>query len=292
MNNILFVANVKKDKDTVYSKRIIDSLFNKGLKVFVDNEELFYESLTELATPENLKQVDMMIVLGGDGTILTYARKYEKYNFPIMGINLGRIGALAVAELDDYETYIDKLLAGDYVEIEHIALDGKIMYSDGKSIKYTAYNDVVIHRGMSPKILKINIAVNNSDFSEVYTDGIIVATPTGSSAYNLSAGGPLLSTNSKCYVITPICPQSKTFSSLVVSKEDEILLTVGENPNVLKDQNVVIVDGFVEYPINSNDIVMIKKSKKNLKMVQFSQQKSLYDSVYKAVVSINRKGEK
>ena len=292
MNNILFVANVKKDKDTVYSKRIIDSLFNKGLKVFVDNEELFYESLTELATPEKLKQVDMMIVLGGDGTILTYARKYEKYNFPIMGINLGRIGALAVAELDDYDTYIDKLIDGDYFEIEHIALDGKIIYYDSKAIKFTAYNDVVIHRGISPKILKINIAVNNSDFSEVYTDGIIVATPTGSSAYNLSAGGPLLSTNSKCYVITPICPQSKTFSSLVVSKEDEILLTVGENPNVLKDQNVVIVDGYVEYPINSNDIVMIKKSKKNLKMVQFSQQKSLYDSVYKAVVSINRKGEK
>ena len=292
MNNILFVANGKKDKDTNYSKRIIDSLFNKGLKIFVDNEEFLYENETELATLENLKTVNMMIVLGGDGTILTYARKYEKYNFPIMGINLGRVGALAVAELDDYDFYIDKLIAGDYVEIEHIALDGKIMYSNGKSIKYTAYNDVVIHRGLSPKILKINIAVNNSDFSEVYTDGIIVATPTGSSAYNLSAGGPLLSTNSKCYVITPICPQSKTFSSLVVSKEDEILLTVGENPNVLKDQNVVIVDGYVEYPINSNDIVMIKKSKKNLKMVQFSQQKSLYDSVYKAVVSINRKGEK
>ena len=228
MNNILFVANGKKDKDTNYSKRIIDSLFNKGLKIFVDNEEFLYENETELATLENLKTVNMMIVLGGDGTILTYARKYEKYNFPIMGINLGRVGALAVAELDDYDFYIDKLIAGDYVEIEHIALDGKIMYSNGKSIKYTAYNDVVIHRGLSPKILKINIAVNNSDFSEVYTDGIIVATPTGSSAYNLSAGGPLLSTNSKCYVITPICPQSKTFSSLVVSKEDEILLTVDE----------------------------------------------------------------
>ena len=201
MKNILFVANVKKDKDTIYSKGIIDSLFKKGLKVFVDTEELLLEELTELATLENLKEVDMMIVLGGDGTILTYARKYEKYNFPIMGINLGRIGALAVAELDDYEEYIDKLIAGEYFEIEHIALDGKIMYSDGKSIKYTAYNDVVIHRGISPKILKINIAVNNSDFSEVYTDGIIVATPTGSSAYNLSAGGPLLSTNSKCYVI-------------------------------------------------------------------------------------------
>ena len=117
---------------------------------------------------------------------------------------------------------------------------------NNKVKKFVAFNDVVVHRGVSPKILGVKIAINNTEFSEVYTDGIIVATPVGSSAYNLSAGGPLLSTNSKCYVITPICPQSKTFSSLVVSKEDEILLTVGENPNVLKDQNVVIVDGYVK----------------------------------------------
>ena len=292
MKNILFVGNGKKDKDMVYSKRIIDSLFKKGFRVVVDNLDLVIDGVTEFASCDTLKTVEMMIVLGGDGTILTYARKYEKYNYPIMGINLGRIGALAVAELDDYELYLDKLLNNDFVEIKHLALDGKIIRANGTSIKYTAYNDVVIHRGASPKILRINIAVNNSDFSEVYTDGIIVATPTGSSAYNLSAGGPLLSTNSKCYVITPVCPQSKTFSSLVVSNEDEVHLTVGDNPNVDEDKNVVTVDGYVEYPINANDTVLIKKSKKNLKMVQFSQQKSLYDSVYKAVVSINRKGEK
>ena len=119
-----------------------------------------------------------------------------------------------------------------------------------------------------------------------------MSTPNGSSAYNLSAGGPLLSTSSGCYVITPICPQSKTFSSLVVSKDDVVHLTVLKNENVGRNENVVIVDGDVEYPVNANDIVLIKKSTKNLKMIQFSQQKSLYDSVYKAVVSINRKGEK
>ena len=249
MKKILFVANMKKDKELTHSKEIINSLVEKGVTVFVDAQELVFSNCTYLISPEEINQVDLMIVLGGDGTILTYARKYKKYNIPIMGINLGRIGALA-------------------------------------------FNDVVVHRGTSPKILGVNIAINNTDFSEVYTDGIIVSTPNGSSAYNLSAGGPLLSTRSDCYVITPICPQSKTFSSLVVSKNDVVHLTVCKNENVGINQNVVIVDGDVEYPVNANDIVLIKKSTKNLKMIQFSQQKSLYDSVYKCVVSINRKGEK
>ena len=286
MKKILFVANLKKDKDLILSTGIINSLFEKGIKVFVDAEELVFTNKSELVSLDEIKQIDLMVVLGGDGTILTYARKYQKYNLPIMGINLGRIGALAVAELDDYSVYIDKFLAGEYVTINHLALECKIIYSNNKVKKFTAFNDVVVHRGLSPKILGVNIAINNSDFSEVYTDGLIVSTPNGSSAYNLSAGGPLLSTSSNCYVITPICPQSKTFSSLVVSKDDVVHLTVGKNENVGKNQNVVIVDGDVEYPVNANDIVLIKKSTKNLKMIQFSQQRSLYESVYKAVVRI------
>ena len=292
MKKILFVANLKKDKDLTLSKGIINSLFEKGIKVFVDAKELVFADKSELVPASEMKQIDLMVVLGGDGTILTYARKYQKYNIPIMGINLGRIGALAVCEIDDYSMHIDKFLDGEYVTINHLALECKIIYSNNKVKKFIAFNDVVVHRGSSPKILGVNIAVNNTDFSEVYTDGLIVSTPNGSSAYNLSAGGPLLSTSSNCYVITPICPQSKTFSSLVVSKDDVVHLTVCKNENVGKNQNVVIVDGDVEYPVNANDIVLIKKSTKNLKMIQFSQQKSLYDSVYKAVVSINRKGEK
>ena len=292
MKKILFVANMKKDKELSFSKDIINTLVKKDVKVFVDAEELAFDNQSEMISLDSIKEIDLMIVLGGDGTILTYARKYKKYNIPIMGINLGRIGALAVAELDDYSLYIDKFLNDDYVVINHLTLEGKIIYSNKEVKKFVAFNDVVVHRGQSPKILGVNIAINNTDFCEVYTDGLIVSTPNGSSAYNLSAGGPLLSTSSGCYVITPICPQSKTFSSLVVSKDDVVHLTVCENINVGRNQNVGIVDGDVEYPVNANDIVLIKKSTKNLKMIQFSQQKSLYDSVYKAVVSINRKGEK
>ena len=292
MKKILFVANIKKDKDLFYSKRILLNIVEKKVKVFVDTTELIFSDKIELVSKKTLKEIDLMLVLGGDGTVLTNARKYEKYGIPIVCINLGRVGALAVAELDDYETYVDKYLNDDYVIIDHLTLECEITYVNGKNKKFIAFNDVVVHRGSSPKILGVNIAVNNSDFSEVYTDGLIVATPNGSSAYNLSAGGPLLSISSGCYVITPICPQSRTFSSLVVSKDDIVHLTIRRNENVGKNQNEVIVDGDVRYPVNDNDVVLIKKSEKNLKLIQFSQRKSLYESVNKAIVSINRKGEK
>lgn len=292
MKKILFVANMKKDKDLFYSKRILLNIVEKKVKVFVDTTELIFSDKIELVSKKTLKEIDLMLVLGGDGTVLTNARKYEKYDIPIVCINLGRVGALAVAELDDYETYVDKYLNDDFVIIDHLTLECEIAYANGKNKKFIAFNDVVVHRGSSPKILGVNIAVNNSDFSEVYTDGLIVATPNGSSAYNLSAGGPLLSISSGCYVITPICPQSRTFSSLVVSKDDIIHLTIRRNENVGKNQNEVIVDGDVRYPVNDNDVVLIKKAEKNLKLIQFSQRKSLYESVNKAIVSFNRKGEK
>lgn len=290
MKKILFVANLNKDKDLFYSKRILSNIVEKKVNVFVDTTELILSDKIELVSKKTLKEIDLMLVLGGDGTVLANARKYEKYDIPIVCINLGRVGALAVAELDDYETYVDKYLNDDYVIIDHLTLECEIAYANGNNKKFIAFNDVVVHRGSSSKILGINIAVNNSDFSEVYADGLIVATPNGSSAYNLSAGGPLLSISSGCYVITPICPQLRTFSSLVVSKDDIVHLTIRKNENVGKNQNEVIVDGNVRYPVNDNDVVLIKKADKKLKLIQFSQRKSLYESVNKAIVSINRKG--
>lgn len=289
MKQVLFVANLKKDKELRYSKQIIDSLVERGINVFVATKDLFFSGKTKLILLDEMKNIDIMLVLGGDGTILTNARKYEGFNLPIMGINLGRVGALAVAELDDYHGYIDKYLRGEYSVASHLALDVEIIHPNTDAKKFVAFNDVVLHRGLSPKILGAKIAVNNVDFLDVYTDGVIISTPIGSSAYNLSAGGPLLLPSSASFVVTPICPQTKAFSSLVVSKDDVVYLTVSKNYNVGINQNVIIIDGDVSYPVNANDMVIVKKSTKNLKMIQFSQQEALYESIYKSVVLINKK---
>lgn len=292
MKNILYIANLKKDHDQKLSQDIITYLSEVGCRVLVDAQPVLFPGKSQMVTQADLDSVDLMVVLGGDGTILTNAQKYVQYSFPIMGINLGRVGALAVTEIDNYRQNFQRYLAGDYEICNNLALDGTILYADGGSRSFTFFNDVFSHRGMSTKLLKTGITVNNSEFSEVYADGVIVSTPIGSSAYNLSAGGPLLATSSNCYAITPICPQSRTVTPLVVSQYDETALTIGENVNIGRSDNVVVVDGLEKYPVNANDVILIKKSPRSLKLVQFSKQKFLYESVYKTIISINKKGEK
>lgn len=292
MKKILYTANLKKDQDQLLSKEILTYLSQTGCRIFVDSPLLLFPGKTQMVTESDLETIDLMVVLGGDGTILTNVQKYVEHSFPIMGIDLGRVGALAVTKLDNYQQNFQRYLAGDYVISNNLALDGTIIYAEGGSEHFTVFNDVFSHRGMSTKLLKTSITVNNSEFSEVYADGVIVSTPIGSSAYNLSAGGPLLATSSECYVITPICPQSRTVTSFVVSKDDETALTIGENVNTERSDNVVVVDGNAKHPVNANDVVLLKKSKRSLQLVQFSKQKFLYESVYKTIVSINKKGEK
>lgn len=285
---VLFVVNDNKDKDYKISSGIIDYLKGKDITVYSDNKNLNVEIIEE----NILNTIDFAIVLGGDGTVLQYASKYAKYGFPYVGINLGRVGALTIVELEEYKFYLDKIINKEYEVFEQLGLDGVIEYTSGNSVSFTSYNDIIFHRGLSLKLLPVLISVNESDKDLFYADGVIVATPVGSSAYNASAGGPLLSYGSKSYVITPICPQSKSFTPLVVSEDDKVNLSMTNKVNVMDNEVIVSVDGCFKYFVSPFDEIKIKKSKSTLKMIRFNKNKSLYTSVYKAVTSIEKKGEK
>ncbi len=285
---VLFVVNDNKDKDYKISSGIIDYLKGKDINVYSDNTNLNVEIIEE----NILNTIDFAIVLGGDGTVLQYASKYAKYGFPYVGINLGRVGALTIVELEEYKFYLDKIINKEYEVFEQLGLDGVIEYTSGNSVSFTSYNDIIFHRGLSLKLLPVLISVNESDKDLFYADGVIVATPVGSSAYNASAGGPLLSYGSKSYVITPICPQSKSFTPLVVSEDDKVNLSMTNKVNVMDNEVIVSVDGCFKYFVSPFDEIKIKKSKSTLKMIRFNKNKSLYTSVYKAVTSIEKKGEK
>lgn len=293
MKKILYVLNSQKDGEYKISSEIIDFLNTKEVEIYTDDIGLASLKKISIISKEILPEINLALVLGGDGTILNYSRTYGDYEIPILGINLGRVGALAAAEVDNYQECLLKFLKDEYFVIKHLTLEGCIHYHDEReSVTFTAYNDILLHRGLSLKMLPIHIAVNNREFDKIFADGVVVATPTGSSAYNMSAGGPLLSTSSNCYVITPLCPQINSFSSLVVSENDTLHLLVGDSANIGLDETIVSADGCSKYPVNVGDCIDIKKSNKYLNLIQFSQQTSLYDAVYKAVVSINRKGEK
>lgn len=290
--NVLYIVNEEKDLQYNISNEVINYLKSKELNVYSDNLDIVSKLDVLNVNEENLTKIDFALVLGGDGTVLKYASKYGKCDFPYIGINLGRVGALTHLELDNYKEYIDRIVNGDYKVTNQLGLDGKLTYKNNAVIEFTAYNDIIFHRGLSLKLLPVLIGVNDSDEDLFYADGVIVATPVGSSAYNTSAGGPLLSYSSKSYVVTPICPQSKSFTPLVVNENDVVNLAMKSKDNVNNNEVIVSVDGCFKYFVSPGDKIEIKKSNSSLKMIEFNKKNSLYTSVYKAVTSIEKKGEK
>ena len=291
--NVLLVANDKKDVDLSFTKEVEKYLKEKNVNIYYDYKLMLDTEGLNKIKEKDLKSMDFALIIGGDGTVLKYAFKYGEYDFPFVAINFGRVGALADIEADEYKKYIDKILNKDYYIEERMGLECSI-YSDGYcgSVEFVGYNDIILHRSLSMKLLPIIIGVNDSQKDLFYADGIVVATPSGSSAYNVSAGGPLLSLSSNVYVITPICPQSKSFTSLVVGENDTISLAIADNANVDINEVAISIDGQGPYFIEKNEKIRISKAKTSLKMIKFNESVSAYKTVHKAVVSIEKKGEK
>lgn len=284
MKKVLYACNPIKDIDFFISKQIIEFLKQKNTSIYVEEKELASLCNVNLISPEIVKDIDLAIVLGGDGTLLKYFRNHGDYEIPTIGINQGRVGALTTINLSDYQESLNKYFDGDFVLEKQFTLEGKISYKDGKEKVINIYNEVNIYRSPSLKLLPINVSINECKSDKIYADGMIVATPIGSSAYNLSAGGPLLTKNSGCYVITPICPQIKNFSSLIVSKNDKVKLFLSSD----SDEVIVSVDGCEKYQIGVGDVLEISISKNTINLVKFSNDESGYHLIYKILDSIKK----
>ena len=283
--NILITYNYNKDKKLTLCSSVISILKEKNCDIYTIDDKIGEQFNIDVISEELFYNLDLAIILGGDGTILDFERHYGKYSVPIFAINLGRVGALAIANLDNYNELLDRYFNNDYFITNNLTLKCKIRFADGKpDVNQNIYNEIVLHRGMSFKMLPIDIAINSTKYDKIYADGVLVATPSGSSAYNFSAGGPLLSHDSNCYVITPICPQTRDFVPLVVSKDDTVRLFI----NDIDDKFSVSIDGGEIITIKKNDLIYVYKSEHYLKLINFNKQKSIYETVYK-VMSSNTK---
>lgn len=285
MKNIFFVYNSSKENVDITVSEVLTFLKSKNLNIYVECENIKEKYDLEMINEEALKECELAVILGGDGTILKFCREYGKYQIPVLGINIGRVGALASTKLSNYKELIEKYLLGDFYIAKNLTLKCNIKYKDDSiSDDFVIYNDVVLHRGAYLQMLPLEVAIDNTKFDTIYADGIIVATPSGSSAYNFSAGGPLLSHGSNCYVITPVCSQTRDFSSLVVSKDEKVTLKIKEAPK----ECFLTIDGSEVHPLSKGDVVMIEKSQYSLNLINFYRQNSIYETVYK-VMSSNKK---
>lgn len=213
-----------------------------------------------LPMPELAEQSALIIVLGGDGTILSTVDALGDHLRPIFGINLGTLGFLTCLGPADYRQAVRAIVSGEHLLSQRTLLD-VVVWRDGASIEHhRGLNDAVISRGALSRLIRLEVRVNNQSLTEYNADGLIVATPTGSTAYSLSAGGPLLTPDSNVFAITPICPHSLTNRSIIVGDHSTVDVRLCNH----QDEIYLTVDGQRAVPMKAQDRVRIRRSEKTL----------------------------
>lgn len=261
MKRVGIVPNIEKDIDFKMTKKIIHFLTQKGCAPLIEKKITTSERSLEnfLCEAEELyNTADFLIVLGGDGTLLSVGRKTAKYKIPLLGINLGNLGFLTAAENHDAEKAITKVLNKDYKLEKRLMLEASINTEKKRTTGILALNDICITRGIFSKMVEINVFVNMEYVNTFRADGMIISTPTGSTAYNLSAGGPILKPDTEIMAITPICPHTLHTRPIVISADDVVTVEVCTHTS---GDFAISADGQEGIALKSENVVQVKRSK-------------------------------
>ena len=260
MKTFYIIANSGKAECLRLASEIAEYLTEHGQNCLIrngggnaDREEKAYD-------PEVGKDVDGILVLGGDGTHLRAARDLAGRNIPFLGINLGHLGYLAEIEEQNVYSALDRLIEGSYSVENRMMLEGTV-HVDGQDVaKDLALNDIVLDRSGSLRVVNYDVYVNDQYLNSFTADGMIVSTPTGSTGYSLSAGGPIISPTASMLVLTPICPHTLNSRSIVFSGDDRIRIQIGEGRRGGPDQACVTFDGDTSVELKTGDYVEIVRS--------------------------------
>jgi len=256
------------------AKKLAVWLESHGKKVFIDSDTAAAIRMEGYDRESIPSLVEMLIVLGGDGTLLSASRLVADAHrdVPIFGVNLGSLGFMAEVSLDELYDNLEKAIAGKLVTEDRIMLTASVL-RDGKRLShYRVLNDAVINKGALARMMELRVSVDNGLLTTLRADGLIIATPTGSTAYSLSAGGPIVHPTLHCFVLTPICPH--TLSNRPIAVPDNVVVTVcltSQSEDVL-----LTLDGQIGFPLMPNDVVEIKKSRFKMKLIKHPT-KSYYE---------------
>ncbi len=276
MKNIGIISNNEKQEAMEIAREVYDYLIKKdrGIRVFLVETDKMPEvfGLPSVSEKEFSSKSDVIISIGGDGTFL----RASKYSFlkeiPIMGINVGNLGFLTVVETCNMYEALDRLLKNKYEIEKRILLEGRFFKKrkviENKELPYLALNEFAITRSMLGKIIRFEIIVNKISIKKFAADGIIISTPTGSTAYSLSAGGPIVEPKSEVIIITPICPHTLLSRSIILSPDNELEILVSSR----NETDSIGVDGKTErVSIKPDHTFKVKKSKSKLKLITFNK---------------------
>ncbi len=263
------ILNTKKKIAIKIAKRIIDFLSNKGCEVFIEKNDgdPCTEDLKGFFVPDDifLKKANLIIVLGGDGTFLRASRKAVLHDIPILGVDLGGLGFLSEVSKEKIEEGIERFIRGDYFLEERMMIEASIFEEDKLIFSSVALNDVVLNKFRISRITKFVTKVDGKDLTTYPADGIIISTPTGSTAYSLSAGGPIVEPLADVLVITPICAHTLYSRALVIRGDRKIEITLFEP----EEDVLVTYDGQKRLKISYKNRIIIEKYEKRVKIVRF-----------------------
>ncbi|MBR6771355.1 MAG: NAD(+)/NADH kinase [Lachnospiraceae bacterium] len=221
------------------------------------------------------EDVDCILVLGGDGTLLQAARDTIERDIPLLGINLGTLGYLAEVEVAGMEEALHQLLKGNYEVEQRMMLTGRIIRADQEEQKgmeqSLALNDIVITRSGSLQIIRFQIWVNGQFLREYHADGVILSTPTGSTGYNLSAGGPIVEPKAELMLVTPVCPHTMNSRSVILAPEDKVEIRIGAGREGSIQQVEVDFDGSCKLSLYTGDRVEIQRAVMTAKIVKINK---------------------
>ena len=255
MNNFLIIANKQKDINLEITEQIKHHITRMGAVCNVYDQ--YNRNVTSIDIPEGTQCI---LVIGGDGTILAAARMLVGNTIPLLGINLGTLGFLADVNLADLSKTLDLLLKDQYQVENRIMLTAEVYKQGEKAATYIALNDFNINRCGASRVIGLKVGINGSTIDCYRADGVIVCTPTGSTGYNLSAGGPIINPTCKNFVITPICPHPLTARSIVLAKEDVVTVEIEQIRSNIKEEAIISFDGREGLSIVPGDQVKIYKS--------------------------------
>ncbi|MEX2569930.1 MAG: NAD(+)/NADH kinase [Gemmatimonadota bacterium] len=250
-------------------QRLIDFATEGELELFFEPDLILVAGCGEVITEDVVPTLDLLITLGGDGTLLRGARLVAPYGIPVLGINLGRLGFLTSLSPSDLSDGLASLMATDTVLDERMVLQVEAVAADGRSHgEYFAVNDVVLHRGGVARMIRLKIYAHGEEVGMYSADGIILATPTGSTAYSLSAGGPIVPPSLDCIIATPICPHTLAVRPLILSSAETITVEVLSPTEAL----IFTIDGQQGASLLPGDRIVVCRAEVPLRLVRFPGQ--------------------
>jgi len=269
MKSIGIITNSDRDENFIYTNILADSITKRGGKAMVTDEQSLKacKGIPCGDVDGVVNNSDLIICLGGDGTFLQAARKVYKSGVPMLGINLGSLGFLTEIEKNDIDNAVEHIFNNNYIVEERMMLEAAIYKKDEEPEYDIAINDAVISRGSISRIIHVKTYINEIFVDTFPGDGLIVSSPTGSTAYSLSAGGPIIEPDTDLLLVTPICPHILYTRSFVTKADSVVKAVIDEDYH---HNAIVALDGGKGHNIRGGDMVEIKKSPYRMKLIRIN----------------------